>query len=369
MSHRGRRLLEEADALSFLLFNCAVMFLGAFFVGMIPLVVDLDPGKVRLMGIFSAGLMLGCALAVIVPEGAEAFFEAREEMGEDVAPTSLVGGALIAGFLGMVILESACSCVPHATVNARQERRRRRPGTPSPRPSSFFPRRADTQPSPPSFDPTRARRTASHRARDHVSDEDSPSRGCRPAGGNLGTTRSEEPIGAIPANAALPMWRLDGFNVLFGILVHSLADGLAVGVAALSPNQTLGGFVAFAIVAHKAPAAFGLCAYLLDRGWGARRAREAMGIFASASPVAALATFLCMRLSPWLSNPLSVPLCLLLSGGTFLHAAAAHALPEATGGGKLTRAQIGAVACGALSPFALSMGHSHAHGGHEVEVS
>ena len=122
MSHRGRRLLEEADALSFLLFNCAVMFLGAFFVGMIPLMVDLDPGKVRLMGIFSAGLMLGCALAVIVPEGAEAFFEAREEMGEDVAPTSLVGGALIAGFLGMVILESASSCVPNATVKSTHDR-------------------------------------------------------------------------------------------------------------------------------------------------------------------------------------------------------------------------------------------------------
>lgn len=217
-----------------------------------------------------------------------------------------------------------------------------------------------------------ARRTASHRAhghaRDHVSDEDSPPRGRRPAAGILGTTRGDEPIGAIPANTALPMWRLDGFNVLFGILVHSLADGAAVGVAALSPNRTLGGFVAFAIAAHKAPAAFGLCAYLLDRGWGARRAREAMGIFASASPLAALATFLCLRLSPWLSNPLSVPLCLLLSGGTFLHAAAAHALPEATGGGKLTRAQVGAVACGAVIPFVLSMGHSHAHGGHGVEI-
>lgn len=137
MSYHGRRLLAEADALSFLLWNCAAMFLGAFFVGMVPLVVDLDPGNVRLMGVFSAGLMLGCALAVIVPEGAEAFFEAREETDEDAAPTSLVGGALIAGFLGMVVLESASSCVPPATVNARHERWRRRPGTPSPRPSSI----------------------------------------------------------------------------------------------------------------------------------------------------------------------------------------------------------------------------------------
>lgn len=40
--------------------------------------------------------------------------------------------------------------------------------------------------------------------------------------------------------ADLPMWRLEGFQTLVGILVHSFADGAAVGVAALSPNRGLG---------------------------------------------------------------------------------------------------------------------------------
>ena len=50
---------------------------------------------------------MGTALAVIVPEGAEAFYEMREH-GEEGAemPNAIVGGALIVGFLAMLILES-----------------------------------------------------------------------------------------------------------------------------------------------------------------------------------------------------------------------------------------------------------------------
>ena len=134
------------------------------------------------------------------------------------------------------------------------------------------------------------------------------------------------------------MWRLDGFNVLFGILVHSLADGLAVGVAALSPNQTLGGGRRVRHRRARRPRR-SACARIFSIEGGARGAREAMGIFASASPVAALATFLCMRLSPWLSNSAFRAAMSVAERRTLLHAAAAHALPEATGGGKLTRAR------------------------------
>lgn len=52
---------------------------------------------------------VGTALAVIVPEGAESFYQLREhgegEEGGEM-PNALVGGALIVGFLTMLILES-----------------------------------------------------------------------------------------------------------------------------------------------------------------------------------------------------------------------------------------------------------------------
>lgn len=49
---------EGGGALSFLLYNCAAMFLGAFFVGMLPLMMDLGEGRLKVLSIFSAGLMV-----------------------------------------------------------------------------------------------------------------------------------------------------------------------------------------------------------------------------------------------------------------------------------------------------------------------
>ena len=106
--------------------------------------------------------------------------------------------------------------------------------------------------------------------------------------------------------ADLPMWRLEGFQTLVGILVHSFADGAAVGVAALSPNRGLGILVAVAIIMHKAPAAFGLCTYLLNTGWDLGRTRRAMAIFSMASPLSALLVYLTISSLPVLNQPLSV---------------------------------------------------------------
>lgn len=86
--------------------------------------------------------------------------------------------------------------------------------------------------------------------------------------------------------------------------------------------------VALAIIMHKAPAAFGLCTYLLNTGWGLGRTRRAMAVFSLASPLSALLVYVTISSLPMLNQPMSVPLCLLLSGGTFLYAACIHVLPE-----------------------------------------
>ena len=51
-----------------------------------------------------------------------------------------------------------------------------------------------------------------------------------------------------------------------GILVHSAIDGLALGAIAVSDNSSLELVVFFAIILHKAPAAFGLTSFLLHQG-------------------------------------------------------------------------------------------------------
>jgi zinc transporter 9 len=47
----------------------AAMFLGAFGAGYFPLAFNLSEGRLRVITIFGAGLLVGTALAVIIPEG------------------------------------------------------------------------------------------------------------------------------------------------------------------------------------------------------------------------------------------------------------------------------------------------------------
>lgn len=53
--------------------------------------------------------------------------------------------------------------------------------------------------------------------------------------------------------------------VLMGLIVHAAADGLAVGVAHVSPSIKLAVAVGMAMVLHKGPVALGLGTYLVSQ--------------------------------------------------------------------------------------------------------
>ena len=53
--------------------------------------------------------------------------------------------------------------------------------------------------------------------------------------------------------------------MLLGLCVHAAADGLAVGVASVSPSIKLAVAVGMAMVLHKGPVAFGLGSFLVSR--------------------------------------------------------------------------------------------------------
>jgi zinc transporter ZupT len=201
--------------------------------------MDLGEGRLKVLSIFSAGLMVGTALAVIVPEGAEAFYDMREhgEGGAENMPNAIVGGALVVGFLVMLILES----IDWGGTAAHGHGGRGK------------------------SDMSDGEEEAGHRGGGHHSHgggagvpiRESP-RGGGGGGGGVGGKaggarghfgllevicgrgRGEGGGGDDTPGADLPMWRLEGFQTLVGILVHSFADGAAVGVAALSPNRGLG---------------------------------------------------------------------------------------------------------------------------------
>ncbi|MCJ1310596.1 hypothetical protein MMC25_004261 [Agyrium rufum] len=109
-----------------------------------------------------------------------------------------------------------------------------------------------------------------------------------------------------------------------GLIIHSAADGIALGASSNQPSLS---FIIFlAIMVHKAPAAFGLTSVLLKQGLGKRAARAHLLAFSLAAPLGAIGTWLVVAVlggaardsaseesMKWWTGVL-----LLFSGGTFL---------------------------------------------------
>lgn len=129
-----------------------------------------------------------------------------------------------------------------------------------------------------------------------------------------------------PESVETPLAAGRSFSTTLGLLIHATADGIALGATANSAKPSLGLIVFFAIMLHKAPAAFGLVAILLKQGLSKRQARAHLIAFSLAAPVGAFGTWLVISVlggrgdteahhqsTEWWSGIL-----LLFSAGTFL---------------------------------------------------
>ena len=119
-----------------------------------------------------------------------------------------------------------------------------------------------------------------------------------------------------------------------GLLIHSAADGIALGAASLSGSSSSLEFIVFlAILLHKAPAAFGLSSFLLQQGTSRRSIRHQLLLFSLAAPVTALLTyFLLETCNVGFTNShvmeYFASILLIFSAGTFLYVSTMHILPE-----------------------------------------
>ncbi|XP_014218730.1 zinc transporter ZIP9 isoform X1 [Copidosoma floridanum] len=95
-----------------------VMLGGSYLAGSLPLVMNLSEDKLQLVSVLGAGLLVGTALAVIIPEGVRALFNgavqsAIKPQGESNAHDrhdlhSLIGLSLVLGFVFMLLIDQ-CS--------------------------------------------------------------------------------------------------------------------------------------------------------------------------------------------------------------------------------------------------------------------
>lgn len=109
-----------------------------------------------------------------------------------------------------------------------------------------------------------------------------------------------------------------------GLIVHACADGIALGASSTAPSTSLTLVIFFAIMLHKAPAAFGLTSVLLKQGLSKKTARNHLAAFSVAAPFGAFVTWAIVhtfgrgRLGGDEGLTWSTGWVLCFSGGTFL---------------------------------------------------
>ena len=151
-----------------------------------------------------------------------------------------------------------------------------------------------------------------------------PSSACEDSGGRGGGGGG----GGGGAGGSSSLWSGASGSALVGLVVHSAADGIALGASSYSHSGPIEFMVFMAIMLHKAPASFGLSSFLIGAGLEQKDAMHRLLIFAGAAPAMAVVTYFCLGLGVFEHSRTSVALCLLFSAGTFLYVATAHVLPE-----------------------------------------
>lgn len=294
------------------------------------------------------GLLLGTALAVIIPEGVHLYYHGAhgesagghehgvEELnhshepshGAELSEESLIGIALVAGFVFMLLVDNLRVCGGHGHSHAGRGDRRGRYGQGEDEDTELL----------------ELSRSESERLED--------------------LSRSGAQLDHRP-NSAMQLSK-SRTTVTLGLIVHSLVDGMAVGVAkASAAKSSVQAVVFLAIMMHKVPAAFGLSIYLKSSGLGASAIRKNLALFSIAAPVGAVAWFLLLNekfLNLASISVTATSLCMLFSAGTFLYVSTIHILSDIRGGTTtegLTPGEVAAICSGSVVPILLSAGHHH----------
>ncbi|KRX71705.1 Zinc transporter ZIP9 [Trichinella sp. T6] len=295
-----------AEAFSVLLLS-VFMFIGSLMIGIVPTIVSLPENRIKLSGALGAGLLVGTALGVIVPEGIHAIH---------ASPHLKAEGKHFDHYENIPISKD---------VNVVKQF--------IPRPKGIF------------FE-NNTENTAMGKADLHTAQENWLMHDCS-AVNFEGKSRI---IGVTLLYGFLFMFLIEhiterythgndrgrvrihhGWMATIGLIVHSATDGIALGAAAFADSSVT--FIIFlAVLLHKAPAAFGLSTYLLNEGFEKSKIRKLLIIFSSSAPLATLLTFAGIsqaQISHSASSSSNViGILLLISAGSFLFVATVHILPE-----------------------------------------
>ncbi|BFZ12406.1 hypothetical protein BsWGS_15445 [Bradybaena similaris] len=317
------------------------MLIGCYLAGIIPLTVSLSEEKLKLVTVLGAGLLVGTALAVIVPEGVHAMYTSPKSHDLDQKVIKSVDDAK----------------APAVSVNKQVA------GVNIENPE-----------------------THEHTEHDNHSDmlEQHSIIGVSLVTGfifmllvdQLGGSLHSQSVPSDPESTGHTQNR-NKITATLGLVVHAAADGIALGAAITLSETHITMIVFVAIMLHKAPAAFGLVSFLLHEGLDRTRIRKHLAVFSAAAPLLAVLTYIALsqQNKEALTGLKTTGIALLFSAGTFLYVATVHVLPEisithiqhkSADGTVVIREQKGfrktellILVIGALFPLVLAVGHKH----------
>lgn len=342
--------------------------LGCFIVGNLPLSFSFSKTRIAQLSTLGIGLLLGAGLGVIIPEGVEAIFKASSEKDE---PSRTVAFTLIGGFMLMLLVEQVL--LPSTSSNDADY--------------ALLPNGSSTE----------ASRSSSNL---HV----------RSDSNGAPITQS------VPSNGAYRRAK----SITFGLVIHSLADGLALGASAFSSSakghahahravllsrdaadsdimdqlqtSSLTLVVFFALFIHKMPTALALSTSLLPL-IPPRRIRLHILVFSLATPLGAVLSFILLGFSDIGGSSIGklitagvasqasksglwAGIALAFSGGTFLYVATvlqpvggesgsgghAHAHPGEEASLLGPKARVALIVLGMVLPIIITTLIGHGHG-------
>ncbi|KAG9121249.1 hypothetical protein FRC07_002876 [Ceratobasidium sp. 392] len=214
-----------------LLLMCILLGGASFGLGLLPLVCTFSKTRVAQISTIGTGLLLGAAMGVVIPEGIETLHHTSTstspESKSDEVPTSTIALCLLSGFTLMLLIEqllpashqhSPAPIIARATLFDEDDIEQLELG---PAPGDQYPDPAlDPDPTPVPGGRIGIRRSGSSSRQSSV---DLSAK--RAKNGLHGEGLSDNPRNP---NA-----------ITFGLIVHSLADGLALGASAKSGQNAL----------------------------------------------------------------------------------------------------------------------------------
>ncbi|TFK73612.1 Zinc/iron permease [Pluteus cervinus] len=311
----------------------ALLGLTSFGCGALPLSFVFSKSHLERLGYLGTGLLLGAALGVIIPEGIEAVADANPSESE--LPINHVSLSLLFGFFFMLVVEQLLT--PHSHSHPQD-----------------LPLHHTKEPSIVEFDAEELGELENHAGRSNG--------GYHPAPNGSPRTGALELEGSGDKSRAVPL--------TIGLIVHGLADGLALGVSStVSLDSSNVSFIVFlALIIHKAPTALALTTSLLATSLPRADCKKHLAAFSASTPVGAIVSYLLFSFFGGVEGKWT-GIALLISGGTFLYVATvlqpvSHSDSNTnSGNSNVTRpsTRVLFISFGMFIPFTLGaiLGHGH----------